>query len=51
MMCHLIATTSPYHTLLVPHNTVQGERGQEKKGERERERDLEIKGEGCREIP
>lgn len=27
MMCHLIASISPYRTLLVPHITVQGERG------------------------
>lgn len=31
MMCHLIASTFPYRTLLVPHITVQGERGGEVK--------------------
>lgn len=35
-MCHLIASISPYHTLLVPHITTQRERGH-------REKQLEMK--------
>lgn len=36
MMCHLIASTSPYHTLLLPHITVQNERGSQEESGRER---------------
>ena len=31
MMCHLIASISPYHTVLVPHITIEGERSPRKK--------------------
>lgn len=43
-LCHLIASISPYHTLLVPHITVHGERGRRKKVEKEKK--LEMKGGG-----
>lgn len=37
MMCHLIASISPYLTVLVPHITVEGERGcTQKEGKKER---------------
>lgn len=32
-MCHLIASISAYHTLLVPHIALKGERGRRKKVE------------------